>query len=417
VQEIVDKYKNRIILEGEVFRPGNYELIKGMTLKNLLEKAEGVTEEAFLSRGLLVRSKDDTNKESISFSVSDILSGKSSVQLQAKDKIRIFNKDELREKQTITIQGAVNKTQTFDFIKNLQIEDVIAMAGGLTEGADANVVNVSRRLKDGSFETLSKNFTISSEKNLGLNKSEPFYLEPFDIINVRYLKGYMPQKTVVVKGEIKYPGNHVISNKNERLSDLIKRAGGLTPYAYLKGATLIRKKMDESDKKQLDLLKSINEKDTIVKDSKFIENKGFKIGIDLDKILNKGGANTSIDLFLEEGDELLIPSEKQTIEVKGEVLSPSLVQYKKGKSLKNYINNSGGYSQKAKKSKTFVLYSNGDIKTVKNFLFFKSYPKLEPGAVIFVPTKEEAQRMSTQEILGITTSIGTLGLIIQSITK
>ena len=417
VQEIVDKYKNRIILEGEVFRPGNYELIKGMTLKNLLEKAEGVTEEAFLSRGLLVRSKDDTNKESISFSVSDILSGKSSVQLQAKDKIRIFNKDELREKQTITIQGAVNKTQTFDFIKNLQIEDVIAMAGGLTEGADANVVNVSRRLKDGSFETLSKNFTISSEKNLGLNKSEPFYLEPFDIINVRYLKGYMPQKTVVVKGEIKYPGNHVISNKNERLSDLIKRAGGLTPYAYLKGATLIRKKMDESDKKQLDLLKSINEKDTIVKDSKFIENKGFKIGIDLDKILNKGGANTSIDLFLEEGDELLIPSEKQTIEVKGEVLSPSLIQFKKGKSLKNYINNSGGYSIKAKRSKTFVIYSNGDKATIKRFLFFKSYPKLEPGAVIFVPTKKEAQRMSTQEVLGITTSIGTLALIIQSLKK
>ena len=175
--------------------------------------------------------------------------------------------------------------------------------------------------------------------------------------------------------------------------------------------------MDESDKKQLDLLKSINEKDTIVKDSKFIENKGFKIGIDLDKILNKGGANTSIDLFLEEGDELLIPSEKQTIEVKGEVLSPSLIQFKKGKSLKNYINNSGGYSIKAKRSKTFVIYSNGDKATIKRFLFFKSYPKLEPGAVIFVPTKKEAQRMSTQEVLGITTSIGTLALIIQSLKK
>lgn len=418
VQEIVDKYKNRIVLEGEVFRPGNYELLKGMTLKDLLEKAEGVTEEAFLSRGLLVRSKDDTNKESIAFSVSDILSGKSTVTLQAKDKIRIFSKDELREKQTITIQGAVNNPQTFDFVKNLQIEDIIAMSGGLTEGGDANMINVSRRLKDGSFETLSDNFTISSEKNLMLNKGEPFYLKPFDIINVRYLKGYVTQKTVIIKGEVKYQGNYVISNKNERLSDLVERAGGLTDYAYLKGATLIRKKMDESDKKQLDLLKTINEKDSITGSVKELEtSKGFKIGIDLHKIIKEGGANTDIDLFLEEGDELLIPSEKQTIEVRGEVLSPSLVQFKKGKSLKSYIDNSGGYSQKAKRGKTFVLYSNGDIETVKSFLFFRSYPKLEPGAVIFVPTKEESRGLSTQEILGITTSIGTLGLIIQSITK
>ncbi|WP_418637360.1 SLBB domain-containing protein [Winogradskyella sp.] len=418
VEKIVDKYSNRIVLEGAVFRPGNYELTDGMTLKNLLEKAEGVTEEAFMSRGLIVRSKDETNKINIAFSVSDILSGKSNEVLQAKDKIRIFNKDELREKQTITIQGAVNKPQTFEFVSNLQIEDLIAMSGGLTEGADANVVSISRRLKDGSFKTLSENFTISSEKNLELNNGSPFHLEPFDIINVRYLKGYVAQKTVVVKGEVKYQGNYVLSDKNERISDLVYRAGGITNYAYLKGATLIRKKNKESDKKQLELLQEINEKDSITNSNKLIEDKdGFKIGIDLDKIINKGGAGSDIDLFLEEGDELLIPSEKQTVEVRGEVLSPSLVQFKTGKSLKNYISNSGGYSQKAKKSKIFVLYSNGDIKTVKNFLFFKSYPKLEPGAVIFVPAKTESKRMTTQEILGITTSIGTLGLIIQSITK
>jgi protein involved in polysaccharide export with SLBB domain len=198
----------------------------------------------------------------------------------------------------------------------------------------------------------------------------------------------------------------------------VNRAGGLTPFAYLKGATLIRKNKDESNKKQLELLSAINEKDSIAGDAKVIEKSdGFKIGIDLEQIINNGGAGTAIDLFLEEGDELLIPTEKQTVEVRGEVLSPTLVQFKKEKSLKNYIDNAGGYSQKAKQNKAFVVYSNGDIETVKSFLFFKSYPKIEPGAIIFVPVVEEKQGLSTQEILGITTSIGTLGLIIQSLTR
>ena len=417
IQKIVDKYKNRITLEGEVYRPGNYELLENMTLKELIEKAEGVTPEAFLSRGLLVRTFDDANKENIAFSIPDILNGKTSEILKSRDRIRIFSKQDLREKRTITIDGAVNTPTTIDFIDKLQIEDVIAMSGGLKEGADSQVINVSRRLKDGSFKTLSKNFTISSKVNLTLNEGEPFYLEPFDIVNVRYLKGYVSQKKVVVKGEVKYQGAYMLTSKNERISDLVKRAGGLTPFAYTKGATLIRKLTKENDKRQQQALKTINEKDSITKKSRVFEG-GFKIGIDLNAILNKGATGTDIDLFLEEGDELLIPSEKQTVEIKGEVLSPSLVQFKIEKKLKTYINSSGGFSEKAKKSKVFVLYSNGDIKSVKRFLFFKFYPKIEPGAIIFVPSKTESNsRLSTQEVLGISSSIATLGLIIQSLTK
>jgi protein involved in polysaccharide export with SLBB domain len=418
VQEVVDKYKNKISLKGEVYRPGNYELLENMTLKSLIEKAEGVTPEAFLSRGLLVRAFDDTNKQNIAFSVLDILNGKTSIVLKANDEIRIFNKQDLREKRTISIDGAVNNPDTFDFVGKLQVEDVIAMSGGLKEGADPQVIHVSRRLKDGSFKTLSKNFTISSQTNLVLNDGKPFYIEPFDIINVRYLKGYASQKKVIVKGEVKYQGSYVLINKNERISDVIKRAGGLTSFAYVKGATLVRKNEEESVRKQEELLKKINEKDSITNNEKTLESEkdGFRIGIDLDEILNRGGAGTDIDLFLEEGDELLIPSEKQTIEVKGEVLSPALIHYKQGKSLKSYVNNSGGFSQKAKKSKIFVVYSNGDIKAVRNFLFFRTYPKLEPGAIIYVPSKTESKnQLSTQEILGITTSITTLGILIRSI--
>lgn len=418
VQKIIDKYKNRVLVEGEVYRPGNYELFENMTLKDLLLKAEGVTPEAFMSRGLLMRGFDDSNKENIPFSITDILNGTTSIELKPRDEIRVFSKEDLREKRKITINGAINNPATIDFLEKLQIEDVIAMSGGLKEGADAQVVNVSRRLKDGSFRTLSKNFTISSQRNLELNEGKPFYIEPFDIINVRYLKGYVSQKKVSVKGEVKYQGSYVIINKNERISDLVKRAGGLTPFAYLKGATLIRKKIDETAKNQEELLKSINQKDSMTNKSKIIERDAneFKIGIDLKAILSKKGEGTDIDLFLEEGDELLIPSEIQTIEVKGEVLSPALVHFKSGKSLKSYIYNAGGFSQNAKKSKIFVIYRNGDIKGVKSFLFFRSYPTLEPGALIFVPSSiERKNKLNVTEVLGITTSITTLGILIQNI--
>lgn len=419
IQKIVDKYKNKISVIGEVYRPGDYELHDNMTLKELIEKAEGVTPEAFLSRGLLVRIFDDSNKENIAFSILDILNGKTSIVLKARDQIRIFNKQELRERRTLTIDGAVNAPITIDFVGKLQIEDVIAMSGGLKEGADPQVINVSRRLKDGSFETLSENFTVSSKTNLALNNGEPFYLEPYDIINVRYLKGYVSQKNVIIKGEVKYQGSYLLTNKNERISDLVKRAGGLTPFAYVNGATLLRKKEGETDITQQKLLRNINEKDTITKNVKFLEKaNSFKIGIDLNTILNKGGAGTEIDLFLEEGDELIIPSEKQTIEVRGEVLSPALVHFKSGKSLTEYVNNSGGYSEGAKKAKTFVIYSNGDIKTTKKFLFFKFHPRLEPGAIIFVPTKiAKRNKLTTQEVLGITSGIGTIALIIQALKK
>ena len=416
IQKVVDKYNNKISIKGEVYRPGNYELLENMTLKKLIEKAEGITPEAFLSRGLLVRTFDDSNKENIPFSVLDVLNGKASIVLKSRDEIQIFNKEELREKRTITIDGAVNNPDTFDFINKLQVEDLIAMSGGLKEGGDSQVINISRRLKDGSFKTLSQNFTVSSEENLALNNGKPFYIQPYDVINVRYLKGYVSQKNVTIKGEVNYQGSYTLTNKNERISDLIKRAGGLTQFAYVVGATLVRNNQDESSLNQEELLKGINEKDSITGNLRdLVVKNGFKIGIDLKAILN-GGAGTAIDLFLEEGDELLIPSEKQTIEVRGEVLSPTLVHFKPGKSLKSYVNNSGGFSERAKKSKAFVVYSNGDIKSVKRFLFFKFYPKLEPGAVIFVPSViENKNKLSVTEVLGITTSITTLGILIQNI--
>ena len=414
VQEILDRYENKITIQGEVYRPGSFELFEKMTLKTLIEKAEGITPEAFLLRGLLVRTFDDTNKENIAFSVSEILNGSSTIVLQARDQVRIFNKEELREKRTITIAGAVNTPNTFDFVDKLQIEDVIAMSGGLERGADPQVISISRRLKDGSFKTLSKVYAVSSDENLAINNGTPFYIEPFDVIDVRYSKGYTAQKNVSISGEVKYSGSYTLINKNERISDLIERAGGFTEFAYLKGAALIRKtknkyaieilkNMDKNmgDESNLDALKEIEANAT-----------EFKVGIDLKMILENKGSD--IDMYLREGDQLLIPSKRQTVKVSGMVLKPSLVQYKEGLSLRKYIFKSGGFAETAKKTKIYVSYANGDIKTVKRFLFIKRYPKLAPGATIFVPAKPVNEKMSTGELLGITTSIATLGILIKT---
>jgi protein involved in polysaccharide export with SLBB domain len=417
VQEILDTYENRISIAGEVYRPGSFELFDKMSLKALIEKAEGITPEAFLSRGLLVRTFDDTHKENIAFSVSEILNGSSTIVLKSKDQVLILNKEELRAKRTISIGGAVNKPSSFVFVDKLQIEDLIAMSGGLREGGDPKNISVSRVLNDGSFTTLSKVYSVSSDENLAINNGTPFYIEPFDIINVRYTKGYESQTTVSISGEVKYAGSYTLINKNERISDLVERAGGFTDFAYVRGAALIRQ---TNAKYSEDILRNMafTEGQGVDLDG-LIEMEAnateFKVGIDLNAILENKGAD--IDMYLRAGDQLLIPSKRQTVKVSGMVVKPSLIQFKEGQSLKAYVGKSGGFAETAKKSKLYVSYANGDIKTAKNFLFFKWYPKLAPGATIFVPAKPQKERMSTAEIMGITTSIATLGILIQTILR
>ena len=383
VQESLDIYSNRVSLAGEVYRPGNFELTPKMTLKDVIQKADGVTKDAFLPRGLLVRTYDDFTKENISFSIAAVMDGTTVIELQKDDEILIFNKKDLKEERTITVSGAVNKPSTLDYVDKLQIEDVIALAGGLKEGADSQNITISRRLNDGSYETLSQVFTISSSDNLTVNNRNPFYLQPFDDVEVRYAKGYTNQQRISVLGQVAFPGGYVIRDRNYSISDAISAAGGLTRFAFIEGSTLKRN--------------------------------GKLVGINLEAILKSPKSKN--DLYLREGDVLNIPSEVQTVEVTGQVYTPSLIAFKEEKSLKYYIENSGGFTVEADKSKLSVQYLNGEIKTVKRFLFFKSYPKLQAGAKVVVPTKPERKKLSTQEILGITTSIGTLGILIQTLTR
>ncbi|MCF6182110.1 SLBB domain-containing protein [Lutibacter sp.] len=412
VGSVIDRFRNRVTISGAVYRPGDYELTKGLTLNELLKKAAGLKEEASLDRGIIYRMLDDVKQEIIPFSVEDILNNKTTIVLQREDRVQIYSKYSLKGNYTVSIDGAVNKPQTITFAEKMHIEDLIAMSGGFKEGADPSVIDISRRVADGSFKTISKNIKKSSTNKLTLGENANFYLKPFDRVSVRYIKGYTPQKNVSILGEVKYPGTYSLANKNERISDLVKKADGFSPYAYLKGATLIRKLRTLSDKQQLKDLENFALKDSTLVIHK---SKEIKIGIDLEKIMQKGNEKSKIDLILQEGDVLYIPIEKQTVEVQGEVFLPSLSRFDKSNSFKDYISKSGGYSQNAKKGRAYVIYANGDIRSTKNFIFFKTYPKIEPGALIVIPKKAERSKMSIQEILGLTTGISTLGLLIKAI--
>lgn len=413
INKVADAFLNKVSIKGAVFQPGKYQYVEKLTLKDLINKAEGVTKEAFLDRGIIVRTYDKTNKETISFSLKK---ENNDLFLKENDEIYIYSKDELKEKEFITINGAVNKAGKFDFMSEMQIEDLIALGGGLKDGADATMIDVSRRLKDGNFETISKNFDLKASNNLGGTANDNFKLKPFDIVSVRYIKGYTAQKTVSIKGEVNFSGKYSLSTKNERISNLIDQAGGLTKYAYIEGAFLTRKNNSQEEKKQLEVISSLGNL-TEATTQEIKKKKVFKIGISLNKILAKGGKNSKYDLILEEGDELFIPTERQTVKVEGEVLSPSMVRYEKGKNFQYYIENSGGFSSNAKKNRAYVIYANGDINTTKRFLFFKSYPNVKPGSVILIPNKpENRDKMSTQEVIAVTTGLATLGVLVKTLT-
>ncbi len=416
IGQIVDRYENKISIAGAVYRPGSYELEDNTTLSALFDKALGVRDEALMGRAILYRVIDGYKRTAQSFSVEEVLDKSYDLPLRREDSIYVFDKNNLREKLTLTINGAVNKPMTIDYVDSLKVEDLIAIAGGFKEGADVSVIDISRRVNDGSFETLSQNFRWSSTEDLKLDKRSNFNLKPFDQVSVRYLKGYSTLEEVKVEGEVSYPGNYTLSDKNYRVSDLLSKAGGLSPYANIEGATLVRKRFSDDNEEQQELLLDLGNHDSITDVQKKIDD--FRIGLNLNKILEPGGKHSKYDLILEEGDILTIPSEKQTVEVRGEVLAPSLIRYDKSMSLKQYINGSGGFTSEAKKNKTYVIYANGEVKSTKNFLFFKNYPRLEPGSVILVPPKpERTGGLSVQEIIGITTGLGTIGLIIDRLSN
>ena len=370
VSEIIDKYENRVEIEGAVYRPGVYELTEGLTLNKLIVKAAGISDVAFVDRGLLFSTKDGVNQKVTPFSVSDIINGKNDITLESNDLVKIFNKYSLTENSFLTVDGAVNNPARFSYMENMTIEDLILLSGGLKEEANANIIDVYRKINDDQFETLSESFKVSASGRLTFENNEEFVLEPNDRVSVRFLKGYDSQVNVSIMGEINYPGSYSMEVKDMKISDLIEKSGGVSPYAFIEGGSLIRLNPFYNKEKAQDIILKSIDNDSIASNTKVeLDNQStFRVGINLNEII--ANKDSKHNLVLKDGDVLEIPSIKQTVKVEGQVLAPSLIRYEKGATLKDYINKSGGFGFNAKKVKHLLFMLMVISLLLNSFCFF-----------------------------------------------
>lgn len=434
VEEILDRYENRVQVDGAVFRSGFYELTPGMTVMQLLDKADGIKEDAFMTRAYINRLNPDNTQRLISFDLQKLLDGEiEDIVLRREDKLIVTSIFDLRDEININIDGEVRNPGKFQFADDMTLGNAIHMAGGLTDAANIERVEIARRIRKNTNErdsVLSELLLVKFNSKEEALESD-FELKPFDIVNIRTSTGYQFQRQVRIEGEVKYPGVYTLVTKGEKISDLIKRAGGFTEFAYLEGASLQRiatsseiavqtsqadktdTLTDEMEAQSEEVRNSILNK---VKEGRSKTDLYFNnhIGIELARIVKKN--DSKYNILLQQGDILTVPRQLQTVKVVGEVLSPISVVYVKGKSLKYYVNQAGGYTSRAHKSKTFIQYANGAVKGTQRGIG-RIYPEVMPGAEIVVPQQPAKQKMSTQAIVGLSSGVVSMLAIIVSLLK
>lgn len=419
VDAVLKRFENRVEIRGAVYRSGLYELSGTVnTVKQLIKKAEGLRGDAFLNRALLDRENEDLSHEVIAVDLGGLLKGTvADIPLQKNDILYIPSIHDLKEEETISIHGEVASPGTFLFSKNMTIEDLLVQSGGLLEAAATTKVDITRRIKDPkstSFSSvLGKTYSFDIKDGLVVGGEGDFHLEPFDEVYVRKSPAYRKQQNVVVAGEVLFGGNYALVKKNERLSDLISKAGGITPDAYVKGARLIRKMTEEEQRRQADAVRMARMgegKDSISVEKLNISDT-YTVGINLEKAISNPGSD--FDLVLREGDVLFIPEYINTVKISGAVMYPNTVLYKRGESVRYYINQAGGYGNLAKKKKAYVVYMNGTVSRLKS----RDKKAIEPGCEIIVPSKEEKKRMSTAEILGMGSTTASIAAMIATMVN
>jgi protein involved in polysaccharide export with SLBB domain len=417
VGAVLDRFENRVEIKGAVYREGLYELSASVnSVKSLIEKAEGITGDAFMNRAELRRQHEDLTLEIIPIDLKGLLNGETAdVPLQKNDILYIPSIHDLQEAGILTIHGEVARPGVFPFAKNTTLEDLVVQAGGLMESASTVRVDIARRIKDPKSMKVSREvgqtFSFSLKDGFVVDGTPGFVLEPFDEVYVRRSPGYQAQQNVTVTGEVVFGGRHAVTEKNERLSDLIRKAGGLTPEAYPQGARLLRKMTPEEiarQEKTLEIATRSTGKDSIDVDKLVAENI-YPVGITLEKALTNPGSDA--DLVLREGDELIVPQYVNTVKINGTVMFPNTVLYQKGKRLKHYINQAGGFGQRAQKNKVYVVYMNKTVAQVKG----GSSKYIQPGCEIIVPNKPDKKGMSLGEIIGLSSSIASLGAIVATL--
>ena len=419
----LDLFENKVEIRGYVFRPGNFEIGNDIrTIKDLIEKAGGPRENAFMDRAILTREKEDLTLENISFNLGDLLAGKlNDVVLRKNDIVYISSKSVILDLGDFAIYGQVASPGSYRYVENTTIEDLIVKAGGLLSSASMAKVDVSRRVMD-PFSTeeptaIAETFSFSIKDGLIEDGKADFVLKPYDQVYVRRSPGYEVQRNITISGEVLFPGAYVLKEKDERISDVIKRSGDLTRYAYPQGARLIRWLTDEEYAKQKKSLKTISDRaveDSISSELTEIE-RYYSIGIELDKAI--ANPKSDYDLVLKPSDRLVIPEYDNTIKINGAVMYPNTVLFNKGKKVSHYIDQAGGYSDLAQKNRIYVVYMNGTLARVKG----GDKNAIQPGCEIIVPSKERKDQMSLGEIIGlgssVTSMVSVVALLINALTK
>lgn len=410
VNSILNRFSNRVIISGSVYYPGDYSLSQTPTLKILLNNAQ-LRENTLYNRAIIIRKKENYTDSIINFNVLKIIKGIESIKLIREDQVIIYAVDSLTQKYTVQITGEVNKPGTYDYVSNLRLSDLILIAGGLNEGASGKRVEIGRRIRSngGAEDSYAIVKIIDIDKNLIENpKLDSGLLEPFDIVSVRKLPDYKEQLTISVTGEVLFPGKYVIRNRNERLSDIVARAGGLKSNAAISGAVLMRYRKPNPGqvKAQENKLSFLDSKMDSLGVKTIINSKSSAdfgpVGIKLDRAIeNKGSVH---DIFIEHGDSLIIPAPARTIQVFGAINNSVKIVYNPKMNFKDAILLSGGFDHDAKRSSAYVIYPNGQTYGTKKLLFFKKYPQIEPGTDIYVPLRKE-NKTGIGELLGYITTV------------
>lgn len=417
---ILDRFANRVELKGAVYRPGMYAINNNLnTIGDLIRKADGLTEDAYTQRALLYREGPDLQLQVMSLDIDALLNGTiPDIKLKRNDLLVISSISEIHDSGWFRIEGEVAMPGNYPYADNMTLEDLILQAGGLLEGASTVRVNVSRRIVNPSSavptEQLSENFSISIIGGLASGEGQKFMLKPYDIVHVRKSPGYAPQEMVRLNGEILFTGNYALEKRNERVSSLLSRAGGLIEGAYVKGAQLTRKLTEEEYRVRQETLRMAmqNSKsgqgDSIAL-SQIEVSDHYNVGIDLEKALAYPGS--TYDVVVKPGDVLYVPEQQSTVKIAGDVMFPNTVVYVPGKKLSYYVDQAGGYGQRAKKGKAFIIYMNGSVaKAGRNAV-------IEPGCQIIVPSKPTSSGTDWTKILALATSLGSVATMAATVTN
>ena len=418
VDSVIPRYSNMVEIKGAVFRPGMYQVGGDITgVRSLLEHADGVTEDAFVQHAVMHRMKFDRTLEVIQVDIEGILSGRvADIPLKNEDVLYIPSKKDLLEQQTLTIHGEVLYPGTYSYADNTTVEDLIIQAGGLTDAASFMKVDVSRRISDRQAisvsDTIAKTYTFKIKDGFVIDGTPGFTLQPYDEVYVRTSPGFSAQKNVTVEGEVLFGGTYTLAKKTQRLSEIIKQAGGLTTTAYAKGARLERQLTPEERARMEQVLKMARAKagdsDTLNINKLDVGNT-YYVGINLDKALAEPGGN--YDIVLREGDKITIPEYTNTVKISGDVMYPNTVSFRKGKNVAYYVDQAGGWGSRAKKSRTYIIYMNGTVARIGNGV------KPEPGCEIVVPSKPANSRMTTTEVVALASGTASIATMIATLVN